>query len=380
MRILHVLHSADQRYGGPLRSVLDLSACASNFGLCSEVLAFGKLNLPDNPLSSANIHVLPVAFPQRYCYCPSINEWSRANLKRFDGVVLHGMWLYPNWALARTCTRAGIPYACFAHGMLEPWAVYRQGVLKAVKKILYWQLREKRIFDRAQCVFFSTERERQLARRTFHLSRVQLVLTPYGAYSSPAPVTKPARPDLLQPPDRKIALFLGRLHPKKNVHLLIEAWRRSGTVHPWHLVIAGSGEPSYTARLRRMIEENGLGEHIHLTGFVSGQDKAYLFQRASWFLLPSQQENFGNAVVEAISHGCAVAVSDQVFIADSLHKSSDILPLDVQAWALFIRDRMIDSGWQTQSSTFNREHLGRIMNIKEVARDWTNVLTNVFQS
>ena len=380
MRILHILPSADQRYGGPIRAVVDLSAHAANFGLRSDILAFGNLDLPDNPLNDGAIHVLPTTFPHNYCYCSSFDQWSRENLKRFDGVVLHGMWLYPNWAAADACIRAGIPYACFPHGMLDRWAVYLQGVPKAIKKLLYWQLREKRIFEQSRCVFFASERERQRARSTFPLGGTQLIVMPYGAFTSPAAVSEPARADLMQPPDRKIALFLGRLHPKKNLQLLIEAWRLSGIAHPWHLVIAGSGEPSYTARLKRMIEESGLGERVHLIGFVAGQDKEYLLQRASWFLLPSKQENFGNAVVEAISRGCAVAISDQVFIGDCLCSGSDILPVDTEAWAVFIRTRMRNARWQAESSALNRERLARIMNIEKVARGWTEVLTNVFQS
>lgn len=379
MKILHILPSLQQSYGGPIRAVLDLSARATKFGLESEILGFGELSVPDNPLDPNRIHSLPVSMLRRYCYSPGLRTWLRANLQRFSGVVLHGMWLYPNWAASSECRKLGIPYACFPHGMLEPWAVYRQSPWKAIKKVIYWRVREQRIFSRARCSYFTTNRERDLAKSTFHLGGMHLLLAPYGVDVSQERAVAPATPRLLQPPDRKIALFLGRLHPKKNVSLLIEAWRHARPPESWHLVIAGSGDDVYSTQLRKLISDLDLTEQVHMVGFVSGEDKSYLLQRASWFLLPSQQENFGVAVVEAITHGCPVVISDQVYIADSMHEQSEILSLDPDEWVKFIRERMQDDVWRNTIVALDRERLFDTLSIQAVARRWASVLTETFQ-
>jgi len=288
------------------------------------------------------------------------------------------MWLYPNFAVSDECVRARLPYACFPHGMLEPWAVYRQSRWKAAKKLLYWHLRERNIFSRAQCVYFTTPREQVLAEQTFRLGGVQRLLKPYGAGEKPERVMQPANEHLAQPPGRQIALFLGRLHPKKNVHFLLDAWKEANPPDPWHLVIAGSGDEDYVDRLRNTITTHGLAERVHLAGFVSGQDKSYLLQTASWFLLPSLQENFGIAVVEAIGNGCPVAISDQVFLADTLHSKSEVLPLDRKAWVNFIRERMVDDVWRSTLAALDKAQFADTFNIEKVARDWAATLAETF--
>lgn len=380
MRILHILPSLKQTYGGPTRAVLDLSARAEAHGIQSEILGFGEVDIPDNPMPRQMIHSLPVELPKRYSYAPTLRAWLRANLHRFDGAVLHGMWLYPNWVVSQECTKRKLPYACFPHGMLEPWAVYRQNPWKAIKKLFYWHCREKSIFGRARCVFFTTTRERNLARTTFHLQGTLLLLVPYGVDVSCKQTPRPATPELVQPPDRKIALFLGRLHPKKNLSLLIEAWAKANPPAAWHLVIAGSGEDSYVSRLRTAVFRLGLGNQIHFVGFVAGDDKSYLLQRSSWFLLPSFQENFGVAVLEALTYSCPVVISDQVFLADVLHDRSEVLPVNINAWVRFMEERMPDDSWREQLARLDKEILIPKMRIESVAQAWAETLSQVFSN
>ena len=114
--------------------MLDLSARSVEWGLDAEIVGFGPQAIPDNPFPRELIHELPIRFPEKYCYSSELTGWVRDNLQRFDGVILHGMWLYPNWAFAQACVKARIPPVCFPHGMLEPWALYGQGLLKAVKE------------------------------------------------------------------------------------------------------------------------------------------------------------------------------------------------------------------------------------------------------
>lgn len=378
MRILHVLGSLRQTDGGPIRAVLDFSARAAGFGLECEVLGFGALDAPDNPLEVERIHALPVSFPRRYCYSPRLRQWLQENLLRFQGVVLHGMWLYPNWAVSSECLKRKIPYACYPQGMLEPWAFYGQTRWKALKKLLYWNLRERKIICSAQCLYFATNRERELAQSTFHLGGRDPILPTYGVDVSCAHVSAPANKSLLQPSKRKVALFLGRVHPKKNIGLLIEAWHLACPPQQWHLVIAGSGDDAYMTHLQKLVSKFDLTEQVQFVGFVTGKDKSYLLQRASWFLLPSQQENFGVAVLEAVTHDCPVVISDQVFIAESLHQRSEVLPLDVAAWVKFMKERMTDDDWRNHLAALDKQHLIEKMNMETVARAWASTLSTTF--
>ncbi len=258
MRILHVLPSLDQRYGGPLRAVLDLSARSSTLDLDSEVLGFGPLAVPDNPFPRERIHDLPLGFPRSYSFSPGLESWIGRNLNRFDGVILHGMWLYPNWAFLKACRQARVPYVCFPHGMLEPWALYGQGFLKRAKKTVYWLLRERAVFKHACAVFFTTERERKLAQKTFPLPHSSFVVVPYGVGCAGVQTSQPANPELKIPANRNVALFLGRVHPKKNVAFLMEAWAKSNPDPSWLLIIAGPAEPAYQRTLDRLAETRSI--------------------------------------------------------------------------------------------------------------------------
>ena len=377
MRILHVLPSLSQKSGGPLRAGLELSARGIELGLESEIVGIGNLDVSDNPLPEDLIHSLPVEFPKRYCYSSRLAGWLAENLGRFDGVILHGMWLYPNWAAAQACRAAGVPYVCFPHGMLDPWSVYGQGLRKGIKKRLYWFLREREVFEHAAALFFTMERERLRSCQTFRLPMQSHIVAPYGIQV--AEPSLDSRNDYADPSlNGDFALFLGRVHPKKNVGFLIEAWAEASPPANWRLIIAGPGERAYLKHLHSVVKRLGLDGRVVFRGLVTGRAKALLFRRAKWFLLPSQQENFGIAVLEALSLRCPVAISDQVYLADHFPSGSEVMPLEFGAWVKFLRERMVDEAWRSRVlAQYVAEVLPRYR-FDRVAREWVETVERVF--
>jgi glycosyltransferase involved in cell wall biosynthesis len=375
MRVLNVVGSLDQRSGGPLRAVLDLSAMSTPLGLYSEILGFGPISIPDNPLASELVQSLPLSSPISYGYAPALRQWCKNNLRRFDVAILHGLWMYPNWAVSRECIRAGVPYIVFPHGMLDLWSVRGQGVLKRMKKKAYWHWREKKVIESCHAVFFTTRRELQNAMLTFPLPPcAKLIVNPIGTAprNSISRVEPSAKVD--QGSRFKVALFLGRIHPKKRPDLLIKAWRDAGVGPEWKLVIAGSGDRSYISALMRLVRKLKLDDAIQFVGTVAGTDKQYLFQRASWFLLPSEQENFGIAVIEAVQAGCALAISDQVYLADELPEGSEVLPVRLGAWSKFMRERMPDESWRATQARRVAGVLLQKFDYEKVAKGWKDAI------
>jgi len=109
-------------------------------------------------------------------------------------------------------------------------------------------------------------------------------------------------------------LFLGRLHPKKGLELLLEAWPAVRRVHPAaRLVIAGSGTARYVAGLEAAAAATGAS--VTFAGFVAGDAKRAMLADADLFVLPSHHENFGIAVLEAVAAGVPVVVSQGVQLA-----------------------------------------------------------------
>ena len=106
---------------------------------------------------------------------------------------------------------------------------------------------------------------------------------------------------------KKQVLFLSRIHVKKGIELLIEAWERIVKDFPgWSLLIVGNGEADYIESLRIMVKEHGVGESVTISEPVFGEAKVKLYQSSALFVLPSYSENFGMVIAEAMSCGVPV--------------------------------------------------------------------------
>jgi glycosyltransferase involved in cell wall biosynthesis len=262
--------------------------------------------------------------------------------------------------------------------MLDPWCVRRQGLLRRIKKTAYWHAREKKAMLGSECILFTTERERNLANTTFSIPTRQTVIIPSGVPASPAKIDTPTRPELAIPTGTKAALFLGRIHPKKNLHFLIQAWNKAKIPPNWRLIIAGPCETSYLPELKRMASSCTSDSRIVFVGGVTGDDKAYLLQNCSWFLLPSKQENFGVAVLEAIGNGCPVAISNEVYLADELHPDSEVLPLEQNRWIEFFEKRMSNGKWRAHIKELDAEVSLPKFAISRIATSWVNTMNQIF--
>jgi len=260
--------------------------------------------------------------------------------------------------------------------MLEPYTVGGQGLRKLLKKTVYWHLREKRVIADAKCIFFTAQREMELAGQVFEWTNRARVLVPYGVRIEHRPASTPQRSSLVVASEQKVALFLGRVHPKKNVEFLLRCWAAARLERSWILVIAGPCQHAYLRRLQRLIGELGISRNVRIVGSVHGADKAYLFERADWFLLPSLQENFGIAVLEAISYSCATAISTEVYIGDSLTGEAEILPLVESEWVAFLRDRMTDPNVRDELRRRSRNASVRF-DFDNITRAWAATLTEI---
>jgi glycosyltransferase involved in cell wall biosynthesis len=199
--------------------------------------------------------------------------------------------------------------------MLDPW-FKRTFPLKHFKKWLYWPWAEYRVLRDAAAVIFTSEEERLQARKSFWLYRCRERLSPLGL-EPPAPVSPSAKQIFLernpQLQDARILLFLGRIHPKKGCDLLIESFPRAYASH-MALVIAGPDQVGWQRRVQRRIDRLDLSPRIVFTGMLQGEMKQGALAAAEAFILPSHQENFGMAVVEALAAGLPVLISNRINI------------------------------------------------------------------
>ncbi len=319
LRILHVMRSVDPRAGGPVEGVKQLAGCYQRDGHQVEVVSLDASDAPF--LASFPLPVTAVG-PGRgkYGRAVALKHWLRAQLPRFDVVVVNGIWQYHSLAARSAARRAGKPYVVFTHGMLDPW-FRRQYPLKHLKKWLYWPWADYRVLRDADAVLFTSDAERRLARRSFWLYRVREVVVSYGtsAQSHDAATIAAQRAAFLQQypqlAERRVLLYLGRIHEKKGCDLLVRAFAQIAGLDPrLHLVMAGPDADGLVANLTSAATALGVAERITWTGMLTGDQKWGAFRSAEAFVLPSHQENFGIAVVEALACGVPVLISHQVNI------------------------------------------------------------------
>jgi glycosyltransferase involved in cell wall biosynthesis len=112
-----------------------------------------------------------------------------------------------------------------------------------------------------------------------------------------------------KPSEFRTLLFLGRIHPKKGVDLLLEAWQAvQKRFSDWRLVIAGPDNDGHLARMQRLASKLTV-ERVQFTGPLYGSQKWLAYRNSDLFILPTHSENFGLAVAEALAAGTAAIVT-----------------------------------------------------------------------
>ncbi|MEY2440225.1 MAG: hypothetical protein QOI34_1610, partial [Verrucomicrobiota bacterium] len=175
-----------------------------------------------------------------------------------------------------------------------------------------------RVLRDAAGVIFTSEQERLEARNSFWLYRCREKVSPLGL-DPPKPVPPRIREmfpaKFPQIRNTRVLLFLGRLHPKKGCDILIEAMPRSyDGENAVSLVLAGPDQVGWERTLRSRATQLGIESQVVFTGMLTGEMKQSALANAEAFILPSHQENFGMAVVEALAAGLPVLISDRINI------------------------------------------------------------------
>ncbi len=200
----------------------------------------------------------------------------------------HGLWLPTNVVVALTAKQYDIPLAISTRGMLTGWALRHH----RWKKRLAWWAYQRWILRQA-ALFHVTSQEEvdQLRRLGFN--------QPAAVIPNGVPLPELARAETPDGEARR-ALFLSRLHPKKGLPILLEAWAE---VRPagWTLELVGPSEDGHRADLEAQAKRLELDSQVHFAGPVSDDRKWDKYRRADLFVLPTQSENFGIVVAEALA-------------------------------------------------------------------------------
>ena len=226
-----------------------------------------------------------------------------------DIVHSHGLWQPTNRCAGAVADELAKPHVITIRGMLSPRAMQRSAWKKRIASLLY----ARRMASEAACLNVLTQRELRDARN--YGARNPIAVIPNGIHLpelNSLPDKSEARNRLSDLPDKRLLLFLGRIHPIKNVPGVIEAWSILAEEFPdWHLVIAGPDEVGQLAELKEQVSQAGLNERVTFKGPAFGEDKQTLLRAADIYIQPSHSEGFSMAILEAMAYQLPVVISSE---------------------------------------------------------------------
>jgi glycosyltransferase involved in cell wall biosynthesis len=248
---------------------------------------------------------------------PGLRKYLRAELKNFDVAHIFGLYDLLGPGTAAECRKHGIPY------VVEPIGMYLPIVRNLWLKRIYHRFLGREMVEGASLVVATAEQERREL-VSGGIAKEKILLRRNGVDSpSVLPERGYFRAEFEIPANAKLVLFLGRLSEKKSPDLLLKAFAGATGSGPGRgrradLAFVGPDETGMKARLRKMAKSLGLGERVHFSDALEGEAKWQAYRDADIFVLPSQNENFGNTAAEAVAAGTPVIVTDQCGIAPLL--------------------------------------------------------------
>ena len=341
MRILNVTetYAPFLEFGGPpvkVRALAEglarkghqVSVLTADWGLDKRAAEMGEKNSPEqSPFgwrrkeNKVETIYLPTWLHYRQVsWNPSVKRFCRTQLEDFDVAHIFGLYDLLGPAVAAGCRKLAIPYVVEPIGMFVP--IVRNLRLKRI----YHRLWGSAMLRGASAIVATSEQEiDELA--TGGIPRAKIVMRRNGVEIPASWPERGAFRKMLEiPNDTKLVLFLGRLSAKKSPELLLRAFAQiKKQSEGIRLVFAGPDEGRMKAQLEQIADQLGVRAEVLFAGPLFGQDKWAAYRDAEVFVLPSQNENFGNTAAEAVSAGTPVIMTEQCGIAPLLANEAGLV-------------------------------------------------------
>ena len=293
----HIIDSVADEARGPSYSVPSLCDALTRLGddvrlftISDDISSAAKYRCAHFEQDWRNVPILTKMRASRALY--EALERSAARLNVFHA---HGLWLMANVYPAWVAQRHKRPFVVSPRGMLGQAALR----FSRFRKLAFWYALQGSALRSAACFHATSEQEYRDVRAAGLHQPVAIV---------PNGIDLPPRSAMVKATEGpKTVLFLGRIHPKKGIDTLVEAWAKlEEKFSDWHLKIVGPlANNDYAKRVQRIIEAKGL-RRAHLAGPLYGASKSEAYATADLFILPTLDDNFAMTVAEALAHGTPV--------------------------------------------------------------------------
>jgi glycosyltransferase involved in cell wall biosynthesis len=303
-------------YGGPTMSVSKLSEALVKAGNNIRVFtttANGTIELPENAREPVLVDGVPVNYFPRITkdhshFSPKLLWAVWKQVKQFDAVHIHAWWNLVSVLSCLIAIMRKVPVVVSPRGTLSNYSFHNKNAF--IKQSIH-SLLGKPLLNKSFIHVTSTREAKS----------INELIKPRQIINIPNFIELGKKIDQENNRDTNVLklLFLSRIEEKKGLDILIQSLAKISV--PYHLTIAGDGEPNYVNELKQLSIQNGGAAYINWIGFQN-ENKFNIMAQADLLILPSYDENFGNVVIESLSVGTAVLVSEHVGLADYVAESN----------------------------------------------------------
>lgn len=295
MKILYS-GSLDIKSGGPALStylsIKGLIGCGIDVEMISFPISEGGKLIADD----VKTHYTAPIKNARLGYMPGVSQLLQC-LPKYDLYHVQGIWQYLGHCVAVSARKQHRPYMITLRGMLYPQALKHSALVKKISLALY----QHKDLQQAACIQATCIDEMKYYRALGFTNPVAILPNPIDTTGI---IDRP-----IYQPDRLRIGYLGRVHPRKRIERLIYAFGAlRNELKDAELTIIGADDPQYEQFLREEVLRLGL-KNVHFTGFLTGEAKDKAIMSLSYLAVPSDFENFGNIVTEALVRGVPVIAS-----------------------------------------------------------------------
>lgn len=284
MKVIHFIAGIDKTGGGTTEYMRLLSSELKNH---IELIVVTGISGHPIVINGVNVKFFKTSVLRWFSM---IKEFSFFLEKEKPNLVhINGIWSPQNWEFQKAAQKLGIKVIVSPHGMLEPWIMAHSPLKKKIALFLY----QRKAIQQSALIHATAQMEAENIQTLGFKNPICII--PNGIDLNDVKGIKEYYGT------RKM-VFLSRIHPKKGIELLLEAWRNSNT-NGWLLEIAGNGDENYIANLNQSAQDL---KNVHFVGAKYGEAKWNFLRSADVMVLPTHSENFGIVVAEALAVGVPV--------------------------------------------------------------------------
>ena len=312
-KILRIITTLNPSYGGASSAIIDSSTALEKHGFSVDILTCDPKN--SKYQNSKKIKIINQGPGLgNYGFSFNLSTWLFKNKEKYDYFIIEGIWQYFS-LLARLLLQK--KYFVFIHGALDPF--FRLNFFKRVKKQIYWRLIEKNNLILSNSILLTTEEEKKLLKKTYvNTDGIKKKVIGFGI-STPKINKKKAKETFYKKfpylKDKFFLLFLGRFHEKKGCDLLINAMRKiKKNKNKCKILLVGPNN-DYKNKLKHLSQKYKLNSNMFWSdGAINGNIKYGAILASAGMVLFSRGENFGVSVVESLSLGKPVLITNKINI------------------------------------------------------------------